>query len=307
MTKGFLVGLWHYIVPPEGLPVKVTGELCSLGNFRRQLRIIKQRFNVISVATLINTLRGKTELPVNPIILTFDDGTKEQYQIVFPLLQEMGLTATFFVLTAPLMGRIPATFKLQLIFGKADRDTVRYEIFPQALRKHNLERYLENIEFGLYTEPREIGEVKWTCNVKMSPLEKDLVVSEMFNQVLPSQELEFAGRMFMNKNELIVLHKAGMTIGSHGINHHTLSILGEEDLKRELSGSKCFLEGLLGSQVTCIGYPAYQPPKDIKKVKEAGYVIAFTGPVEPSINLPPYDIFAIKRIHEKDLEKEFLS
>lgn len=195
MEEKFWIGMWHYIVPPEGLPVKITGELCFLENFRRQLGIIKERFNVVSSDHLVRALREKEELPDRSLVLTFDDGTKDHYGIVLPVLLEMGLTATFAIITSTPMGRIPSQFKLQLIFGEADRKLVRYEVFPQVLRKHNLEKYLEGIEVGYYREPQEISEVKWTCNAVMKAGEKDLVVEEMFNQILGGREPEFIERM----------------------------------------------------------------------------------------------------------------
>ena len=304
--EGFLVGMWHYIVPKEGLPVKITGELCSLENFRSQLQKIKEKFNIVSTSTLIESIKKKEELPSNSLMLTFDDGTKDHYQVVLPVLQEMGLTATFFVLTAPLMGRIPSTFKLQLICGNNDPQVVRHEIFPTVLREHGLERYLENIESGTYYfELREIGEVKWTCNVKMKPEEKDVVIEDMFREFFTG-EIELVNKMFLNKSEVTTLHQAGMTIGSHGVNHQTMSTLLSEHLERELNESKRFLEETLGSRVTTLGYPGCQPPKDIEKIREAGYLAAFACNINPPINRPPYDILALRRIHEKDMEKEFL-
>lgn len=301
--KGFLVGMWHYIAPP----VKVTGELCDVGTFRAQLRKIKEKFNVISAADLIAVITEGKELPERSLMLSFDDGTKDHYQVVLPLLLEMNLTATFFVLTAPFSGKIPATFKLQLIFGEADRRIIRYEVFPQSLKNHNLERHLKDIQVGYYRfEPRENGEVKYTCNVRLGPEEKDAVVNDMFFQIFGNREAELTKQMFMDKSEVLELQKSGMNIGSHGINHHILTTLNQEELREELAGSKSFLEDLLDSKVFLFSYPG-SLPGDKEIVKVEGYLAGFEYNPLQKTNLPPYEFLSLRRIHEKDLEKEFLN
>jgi peptidoglycan/xylan/chitin deacetylase (PgdA/CDA1 family) len=40
-------------------------------------------------------------LPSKPVVLTFDDGYRDAYEVVFPLLLEYGFTGTFFVLATP--------------------------------------------------------------------------------------------------------------------------------------------------------------------------------------------------------------
>lgn len=47
-------------------------------------------------------IRGDSPLPPDNFILSFDDGTADHFETVFPLLKELGWTATFFVPTAKL-------------------------------------------------------------------------------------------------------------------------------------------------------------------------------------------------------------
>lgn len=308
MEEKFLIGMWHYIVSTEGLPVKVTGELCSLEDFRRQLGIIKERFNVINSDRLVRALREEEELPDRSLVLTFDDGTKDHYKVALSVLLEMGLTATFAIITSTLTGKIPSQFKLQLIFGEADRKVVRYEIFPTVLRKHGLEKYLEGIEVGYYRESQEISEIKWTCNAVMKAEEKDLVIGEIFEQILPGRESEFAKRMFMAKPDVMILHKTGMTIASHGVNHYDMRTISPEKQRKELLESKKHLEEILDSKVSTFFFtgPPVSSSKEI--AKEVGYLAAFEyNPSEQVNTQAPYDIFALKRIHERNLDKEFLT
>lgn len=57
-------------------------------------------YHVISLNALSKYFDAGTPLPAKPIVLTFDDGWKNQYVYAFPLLKKYGFTATFFVFTS---------------------------------------------------------------------------------------------------------------------------------------------------------------------------------------------------------------
>lgn len=56
-------------------------------------------YHVISLNALSKYFDEGVPLPEKPIVLTFDDGWKNQYVYAFPLLKKYGFTATFFVFT----------------------------------------------------------------------------------------------------------------------------------------------------------------------------------------------------------------
>lgn len=71
--------------------------------FRDHLVWLKENgYQTISPGALIDYLEGKeVSLPAKSILLTFDDGTVENYEIVYPMLKEFGYTGISFVLTSP--------------------------------------------------------------------------------------------------------------------------------------------------------------------------------------------------------------
>lgn len=61
--------------------------------------VAQQGFDVITMAQMNEHLNHGAPLPAHPIILTFDDGWKDNYTAVLPVLRKYRFPATFFITT----------------------------------------------------------------------------------------------------------------------------------------------------------------------------------------------------------------
>jgi peptidoglycan/xylan/chitin deacetylase (PgdA/CDA1 family) len=93
--------MYHYLsAPPSNadiyrLDLSVTPEL-----FAAHLDALRTNgYTTISLYELLAHLTQGAPLPEKPVILTFDDGYRDNYENAFPLLAERGMTATFFIVT----------------------------------------------------------------------------------------------------------------------------------------------------------------------------------------------------------------
>ena len=70
----------------------------------KQLAYLKQNgFTAITLDELAGDIAAGTTFPhQKPIVLTFDDGWRNQYRYAFPLLKKYHLTATFYIYTNPI-------------------------------------------------------------------------------------------------------------------------------------------------------------------------------------------------------------
>src|SRR5689334_9574908 len=68
----------------------------SVDQFKGQLEYIGRHYEVIGAQELSEAIMRKQALPANAMLLTFDDGYKDHFETVFPILDQMGLTACFF-------------------------------------------------------------------------------------------------------------------------------------------------------------------------------------------------------------------
>ena len=71
------------------------------GDFESQLKYLSDHgYHSISPDELFEGLAGTGALPENPVLITFDDGYKDNYTTAFPLLKKYGFKATIFVVTS---------------------------------------------------------------------------------------------------------------------------------------------------------------------------------------------------------------
>jgi len=69
-------------------------------SFRRQMRFLKNHhYNIVRLEDLAGMVR-KNRFPPKTIAITFDDGYENNYLNAYPVLRELGLHATIFIITA---------------------------------------------------------------------------------------------------------------------------------------------------------------------------------------------------------------
>ena len=65
--------------------------------FRKQIEFFKNKFNVVTMEEVISCAEGKSELPENAVLLTFDDGYIDNYTYALPILEDAGIQGSFFI------------------------------------------------------------------------------------------------------------------------------------------------------------------------------------------------------------------
>lgn len=93
--------LYHHITTEEFSGGNEIS-LISPKDFRLHMTAIKVNFSPISLRQYYEYVMdetGEVTIPDNPIIVTFDDGYLSNYEIAYPILKELGIPATIFVVT----------------------------------------------------------------------------------------------------------------------------------------------------------------------------------------------------------------
>jgi peptidoglycan/xylan/chitin deacetylase (PgdA/CDA1 family) len=97
--------MYHHVAAPPPDADAIRRDLSvSPQAFEEQLRyLVKAGYQPITLRQLVMHLQtGRPPLPRKPVVLTFDDGYRDNYTHAYPLLKEYGFVATFFILSGPI-------------------------------------------------------------------------------------------------------------------------------------------------------------------------------------------------------------
>lgn len=259
---------------------------CTLDDFREHLTLIAGRFEVIGLEQLRRSIAAGAGAGDRRLaLITFDDGYIDNYQLAFPELRALGLTACFFVPTAFVGGaRIPWWDEIAWIVRNATVARLRLPDDPGEVP---------------LDDDREPAIRRVLAHVKRS---RDLAgqIDRLREACRPeSPAWPPSGRLFMSWDELNEMRRAGMDIGSHTHSHPILSQLSADEQEDELATSRGILESELGEPVDAIAYPVGGPEQfteETCRIADAtGYRLGFSfirersaWPVSHPLSIPRF-------------------
>ena len=247
---------------------------------RAQLRFLARNFNVVSLATMVDRLAGANNGGSNDLVLTFDDGLRNNLTIVYPILRELKLPATFFVCPALIESG-------QWLWNHEMRCRLR-TLEHQALT--NLRITL------LAPDPSAEGIVEWMK--KLSPAQL-LRTEEIIRGATPDFHPTPAQREaydIMDWNGLIALDPGLITVGSHTLTHPILTTLTAEETEFELQESRRCLEQKLRRKVDFFCYPNGAYDRRAYRSAQKNYRAAVTTETGALNSKDELDLYRLPRI-----------
>lgn len=92
--NGLPVLMYHKVSVTEA-PDDLT---VTVGQIENQFSyLLRKKYTTIFLSDLVECMNGTKKLPQKPILLTFDDGYKNNYSSLYPLLKKYGLKANIFL------------------------------------------------------------------------------------------------------------------------------------------------------------------------------------------------------------------
>jgi peptidoglycan/xylan/chitin deacetylase (PgdA/CDA1 family) len=253
----------------------------------RQLRELRGRFNVVPLVDIARRLRDGDPLPEDAVAITVDDGYRDFYEVAFPVLQELRLPATLFVVTDFLDGE-----------SWLWPDVADYVLRRTRRRRGEI---LEAIGLGDADSPDLDPAWAWSRIVEHAVRLPEarrrallLALSEAGGVALARTPPE--GYRALTWQQLREVAARGIDVGGHTCSHPNLARLEPERLIAEIGGCKRRIEEALGQPVECFCYPNGTRDDYTDGVKrvvaESGYVGAT---VAFSDHRPLADRFELRR------------
>ncbi|MEQ8200681.1 MAG: polysaccharide deacetylase family protein [Syntrophomonadaceae bacterium] len=80
-------------------PAMVNTWTITANDFDDQMSFLKQNFQVVSLKSLLESVRLGIPVPDHTVAVTFDDGYQSNFSLVYPIIQKYQIPVTFFVVT----------------------------------------------------------------------------------------------------------------------------------------------------------------------------------------------------------------
>jgi peptidoglycan/xylan/chitin deacetylase (PgdA/CDA1 family) len=202
--------------------------------------------------------------PQKPLLaLTFDDGQRDNYRHARPILAAYGAHASFFVVA-------DATEHDDTLW----HDRVAYAL-TNALRSAHSEAHAFLSRLGVAAHPPDLVHACVARIKLMTPEQRDETLAEL--EAIAGGRQRPAWDGMMSWDELKEMHNDGHEIGSHSQSHAILPLTNDEQLEREVAGSREHLKRRLGFEVDTFCYPNGDCDERVAAaVQRAGYRHAVT-------------------------------
>lgn len=282
--------MYHRITDLE---IDPWGLAVSAKKFDEQLAVLKKKFNVIGLEELIYK-KNNNELEQNSVVITFDDGYRDNYTTAYPILKKHKLPATFFISSAYIenQNEFWPDKLIRLLLNKYDLPKKELDI--KSIGKSwniNSQTFTRKMRFDFFMEV-------WysLLQIDANAREEALIKIEAWAEHDSDIKLD---TLPMNKDELVDLAKQPLiSIGGHTSNHVALSFLDVNSQRQEIESNKLWLENVLGKPISGFAYPngSYNS-NTISLMKEVGYDYACTTKEMRNSNyisnyeLPRYQVY----------------
>jgi peptidoglycan/xylan/chitin deacetylase (PgdA/CDA1 family) len=259
-----------------GVPVDV---------FKSQMDYLASNFNIFSLEDGLERLIKK-DVPDNAIVITFDDGYRDNYTDAFPILKNLSIPATIFLATDAIGTQ--RTLWHDIVFS-AFRET-RVNLL-KGFGNNSATYRLNTVEEKLFAQGKILNFIR-----SQKDSERLRLIDSLLEELKVMDRKE-APRLMLSWEEARVMRNGGISFGSHTVTHPVLSKLSLDQVQHEIQESKKVIEESLSIAVRTFAYPNGKENDFNQSIKallrEAGYTCALT--TQFGTNECGQDLFELRR------------
>jgi len=197
--------------------------------FRGHMELLARRYHPASLGQVRQFVRGEGELPDRSVAVTFDDGYTDNYEIAAPVLNELGVPATFYATVDCVEQRkLPWPGRLWFLFHNTktgDWSDSSGKTWP--------------LSSGVEREKAMLRSCDECC--QLAGTEQEMYVARLAAE-LDTEVPARSGALMMNYDQLQALAGQGHIVGSHTMTHPNMAYVNPAAARRELTESKLHLE-----------------------------------------------------------------
>lgn len=210
--------------------------------FERQMEYLASTHHVLALADAADRLAAD-DLPENAIVVTFDDGYRDNFTNAFPVLKKLSLPATVFL-------AVDAIGTDRLLWHDRVFNALREARVPQ------LTEFPEQQCYPLGSAAERAAALAQVLRFMFSlgEADRECWIERLVSKLQVSNRRDQAGVM-LSWDEVLAMSQGGISFGSHTVTHPIMTTLPVGRMAEEIAASKKVLEEKLGKTVTTFAYP----------------------------------------------------
>jgi len=269
LGKGAAILMYHSVLDDPSEVRDSLGQMIhSRQVFQGQMELLAREYHPVTLDSVARFVRSEQDLPQRSVVVTFDDGYTDNYEIAMPIMDQAGVPGAFYATVDCIENRrLPWPSRLRFAFFTTTKAEWRDEHGKIWSLKTAAERNACYLAMCDQVAPLAAG------------MQEELVthIESDLDRAVPSEY----GQRMMNWDQLRRLMEAGHIVGSHTMTHPNLAFLGASDASWELVESKRQMESRLGRKIVHFSYPcpALSPnwsEETEAESRKAGYETAVT-------------------------------
>ena len=303
--------MYHYVRPIKNSPFPNIKGL-EVECFERQIKFFQKNFHFISISDILDCVYQNKELPENSILLTFDDGFKDHYQYVFPLLKKLEINAAFFPPALPIVENcVLDVHKIHFILASTPNHQLIIDEIFNLIKKFSVEfelkspkEYFSELSIPNRFDSKEIVFIKRILQRNLPSTLRSKITDSLFKKFIQESESNFSSKLYMNFDEMHEMTDNGMYFGSHSYSHQWLSYLSSKELESEIDKSLKFCNKInpdIKDLVMCYPYGDYSQDV-ISQLAKSGFKAGLSTKVGDT-TISNSNIFSLERYDTNDFSQ----
>ncbi len=191
------------------------------------------------------------------MLITFDDGLKEQIDYAKPILDQMGIPACFFVNPSNIIeNSVSTVHQIHLLRSYLKSDELiklieGVDMDGWIMELDEEEKAKAELHYN-YDMPAD-AQLKYLLNFKLDSRKQAEIIGSIFNQFFSDSE-NIPQQLYMSKSDLKQLSLSD-ELGSHTYHHLPLGHLYETEIISEIQQATISICEIVGKKPFAISYP----------------------------------------------------
>jgi len=231
--------------------------------FKKQMLWLTKYFNVLPLNEAVYLLE-KGKLPKRAVAISVDDGYLDSYQVIYPILKSLNISATFFITTQGLEDGYLWYDEIVEAILQTEKQcievlSITYQLTSKEQKKLSIQQLVETIKY-------------------LSLVDRNTAIKCVYQQCGKPN----ISQRFLNEKQIREMYDNGMLIGAHTHSHPILMKESQLTVIEEISKSQRILEDIIEDKVSFFAYPNGKKyldfnEKHVEILKNQGIKVALTS------------------------------